>query len=157
MGSAGAALVLGLVGRRGGAGVAAHAGVVALVRAELRRVLRRLALVAAVQLGLLWMRHAVAVPSRCRAHSAYTAAPSGSTASSNAASGAWLYGPVIRSRSGMHAPRNAIVPGTLSSTREKSSEPVSGLGSSMNLPSPCTALTTEVNVSTSAALLTVTG
>ena len=78
-----------------------------------------------------------------QASSASRAAPSASTESSNTASAEWLNGAVAGSAPGGHAPSMMNAPGTCSSTKEKSSAPVIGLGCARQRSSPSTSATTS--------------
>ena len=85
------------------------------------------------------------------------AAPAASTESSNTASVAWLLGAVAGSAPGGHAPSMRNAPGTCSSTKEKSSAPVIGLGWARQRSSPSRPAATPAANLVSASSLTVTG
>src|SRR5262249_25390420 len=108
-------------------------------------------------LGTASWDRAYAADSLRRASSAYSAVPSAMTLSSNTASAEWLNGAVDGSAPGGTAPSITNAPGTCSSTYEKSSEPVIGLGDAKNLPSPSTSLTVRSAKLNSAVSFVVTG
>src|SRR5580704_2404139 len=98
-----------------------------------------------------------AAASRRSASSAYSVAPSGSTASVKAAAAEWLEGAVCGSVPGGQAPSRTNAPGTSLSTYEKSSEPASGSGGVTARSAPNKPAAVAVANAASAGSLTVTG
>ncbi|MCO5556213.1 hypothetical protein L7F22_009759 [Adiantum nelumboides] len=94
---------------------------------------------------------------RVVASAAYSAVASARTPSSKRASGEWFIGAVPGSAPGGQAPIPRNAPGTAASTREKSSEPLTGFGASRNRSSPSSSAHTPAANPASSASLTVRG